>query len=490
MFLEISVYAYKTGVFLTVFSGIHMLLDYTGCYPIRQRVILPQGCLSFLKEHHRHGSICSGVCLKGTVWQPNSAQQVTAPRYVAPCPVILFIHGASADAIGGNKGNHAARADLIYSFCEKVIMNQEALTVIPLIHHLIVSKRNITDGEIKETIREICPLKPTDSDIGLWVELLGNTPGDAVQLHTEQLAFRHTLRQQPEEIAHTAGRLQDFSGFKAHTLHSFIHCLDDHRTGIVGVEGGGFCEFIFLRGQQPLQLIVFVEPSSFVFVKGVRNAAPAHITGKNFLLRSRGGTALPLNLLQGADRLNIHPVLCPRPAYAKVVVGDAEVSGGNPLSRFFLPVRQFVGGGWLSGSFQGGRFRGHFHRGLLNRSIPHKQARVALILAQSVHKEIPVYGYVAPGIRPGVDANVDFPDIFNRAGNVMVMVGKYNMISNGVGGLSLQMCRFQRRWVVGETVQLLQPEAAKQRGGLAPLSGGNGFFVIVVIQNVNLYADR
>ena len=51
-------------------------------------------------------------------------------------------------------------------------------------------------------IRDSC-----HGDVGLGVELLGNTPADGIQLHAVKTAVSHFLRQHTAEIAYTTGRL-------------------------------------------------------------------------------------------------------------------------------------------------------------------------------------------------------------------------------------------------------------------------------------------
>ena len=71
---------------------------------------------------------------------------------------------------------------------------------------LVLPKRNVADGEVK-IAGAVRRLKARDSDVGLGIELLGDAPGDAVQLHAVELAARHALRQQAEKVADTHRRL-------------------------------------------------------------------------------------------------------------------------------------------------------------------------------------------------------------------------------------------------------------------------------------------
>ena len=157
------------------------------------------------------------------------------------------------------------------------------------------------------------------------VELLGDPPGEGIQLHTVELRALHPLRQKAEEVADAAGGLQNVPRPEAHALHRLIHGLDDHGIGVVGVEDGAAGGFIFLWGQQLLEFRVFLGPLLIVRVKRLGHAAPAHIAGEGFLFLGRGKAALRLNLLQGADGRHIILVFGFLAAHAQVIVGDAEV---------------------------------------------------------------------------------------------------------------------------------------------------------------------
>ncbi len=162
-------------------------------------------------------------------------------------------------------------------------MNAEIQLIIGFIPNLILTKRNITHRQIVE-IPPVGGFKPGHGDVGLGIELFCNTPADGIQLHAVQTAVSHFLRQHTEEIAHTAGRLQNVAGLKSHAAHGFINCFDDRRAGVVGVESGTSGSSVFLRSQQLLQLGIFRSPCFLVRVKGICQPAPAHIPRKYFLL--------------------------------------------------------------------------------------------------------------------------------------------------------------------------------------------------------------
>ena len=63
-------------------------------------------------------------------------------------------------------------------------MDQEVILVIPLVRNLKSAKRHIAHGGIKKAVRQICFLKPANSDGRFLIKLLRDASADAVQLHT------------------------------------------------------------------------------------------------------------------------------------------------------------------------------------------------------------------------------------------------------------------------------------------------------------------
>ena len=91
--------------------------------------------------------------------------------------------------------------------------------------------------------------------------------------------------------------------------------------GVKGGEGAGSGRRVFLRIQQGFQLLIV----GAGFLKAVRKAAPAHITGQDFLFFGGGQTFLRFDLLQGADSGGIGRVFLAGGAVAQGVVGDVEI---------------------------------------------------------------------------------------------------------------------------------------------------------------------
>ena len=122
-------------------------------------------------------------------------------------------------------------------------MNEEVVPVIPLILHLELPERDIADCDIKETVRVCGVFKSRDRDILLLIQLLRDTTGDAVKLHTVKAGFAHTLRHKSHKVSDAAGRFQNVAAGKAHIFKCFVDCLDDDGRRIKsrqsGFSGGG-----------------------------------------------------------------------------------------------------------------------------------------------------------------------------------------------------------------------------------------------------------
>ena len=117
-------------------------------------------------------------------------------------------------------------------------MDQKVVLIVFPVQHLITSKRHISYDYIKKAVRQICVLKALSSDGGLLVKLLCDPGGNAVDLHTVNLAVRQTLRFPSDKISRSAAWLQNVPGFQSHVLQRLIHGADDHRRRIKGGQRG------------------------------------------------------------------------------------------------------------------------------------------------------------------------------------------------------------------------------------------------------------
>ena len=169
--------------------------------------------------------------------------------------------------------------------------------VIPLVVEGVAAERDIADGKVEKTVRQLGLLKSLHRNAGILVQLLGDAAREGVQLHAIQTAVLHGLWHQAKEVANAAGGLQDVARVEAHVLHRLIDGLNDSGGRVMGVEGGGFGSLVFLGGQKHFQLGEFLRPLLVVLVKGLRQAAPAHIPGQDFLFLRGGQPSFGFDLL-------------------------------------------------------------------------------------------------------------------------------------------------------------------------------------------------
>ena len=203
-------------------------------------------------------------------------------------------------------------------------MDVEAQLVIGRVVDVVLPEGDIAHSQIVKVPLIGC-FKAVHGDVRFLVELSGNAPGEAVQLHAVQLGPGQGFRQEAEEVADAHGGLQHRPRLKLHVLHRLIHGLDNGGAGVVGVEHRTAGGIVLLGGQQLFQLGVFLGPLRVVRVERLGNTAPAHVAGQNLLLLGCGKTALPLDLLQGADGRHIVLIFGFLTARTQVIVGDVEI---------------------------------------------------------------------------------------------------------------------------------------------------------------------
>ena len=122
------------------------------------------------------------------------------------------------------------------------------MLVIAFIRHLEVAEGDITDGHIKKAVREVCFLKPLDSNGRFLIELLGDAPADGIQFDAVDLGIHQAIRAHADEVADAAGRLQHIAGLEPHVLQGLIHGPDHHGRGVESSQSGLPCCLVFILG--------------------------------------------------------------------------------------------------------------------------------------------------------------------------------------------------------------------------------------------------
>ena len=283
--------------------------------------LLDGSALPLLEEQYVRHDTCAGVALEGISRQPDRAQQVGPGSHILPHGVRLFVHRAT----GGHDGHHAARTHQVDGPCDEVVVNQEVIAVILLVHHLERTEGHVADHHVEEIVREGGLLKALHGYGVLLVELLGDPAGDAVQLHAVHPGDAHALRQHTHEVAHAATRLQDVALPEAHAVQGVIHGTDDRGRRVKGVECGSPRRLVFLRGERRLDLRVFARPLAGIRVERLGDAAPADEAREDFLFLRRRQPVFVLQRFQQIDGVHVGSELRLRPARAEIIVGDAEV---------------------------------------------------------------------------------------------------------------------------------------------------------------------
>ena len=305
-------------------------------HPVRFNV---DGSVTLLQEDDVGHHLRTGVGLERIVGQADRTQQLRPLRDVLTDFGRLFVHRIA----GGHKGDHAAGANLVERLGKKVVVNGKTELVVSPVVDLVLSKGHVANGKVEE-IPSVGGFKACHGNVCLGIELLGDSAGDAVQLHAVEPAAFHALRQHTEEVAHAHAGLQNIAGLEAHVLHRVVNGADNGGAGVVGVEGGGAGGGVFLRGKCGVQLCKFVCPIWLIFIERICQTSPAHIAGEDFLLFRAGLQALKFQLLQKIDCRHIRPELGLCAADAQLIVGDAEVFCVPAKIVLVLLVHGFFGG--------------------------------------------------------------------------------------------------------------------------------------------------
>ena len=177
----------------------------------------------------------------------------------------------------------------------------------------------------------------------LLVQLLGNAPGNAVQLHTVHFGIFHILRQQTHKISHTAAGFQDIAGLEAQIGQPLVHGPDHHRRGVERRKGGFPGGGVFVLGQQGFQLGIM----GVGFLKKLGQTAPAYIFSKDVLFIWCSQTVFGFQLVQQFYGMNIVVEAFNRHTCTQIICADVIVSAvicGNFGMERMGPILRMLGG--------------------------------------------------------------------------------------------------------------------------------------------------
>ena len=177
----------------------------------------------------------------------------------------------------------------------------------------------------------------------------------------------------------------------------------------MGVQGAGTGGGVLIFGEQPFQLCIFLCPTIFSGVKGIRQTAPAHILGKHLLFLSGGTPVFIFQLEQGADGFNVPGIFLLCAALAQMVVRDVEVPG---RFRRSFSIQGFIQG---SGIREGLHFAVNHRRD--GQFVQFLIGKFRLNLLQTVLELLLIDYFVIPRLSlcAGVNANIRFAYIADFA---------------------------------------------------------------------------
>ena len=130
-------------------------------------------------------------------------------------------------------------------------MNLEVQLIIPAVADLILSKRYIADGKVKEVVRQVGFFIPCNLDFCFLVKLLRDTAGQAIQLHAIQLGIVgiELAVPMPEERTNAHTGFQHIAAHAADMLQGAVHGVNHRRRRVKGSQGRFPRSGVFILGQ-------------------------------------------------------------------------------------------------------------------------------------------------------------------------------------------------------------------------------------------------
>ena len=229
---------------------------------------------TFLQEDYICRYLRAGIRLESVVRQTDSAYKVGTFRKVFTDFRVLLIQST----LCCDKSYNAVRRYFIQRFCEKIVVYQEILLVVPLVEHSVISERNVADSGVKIIVGECSFLIPPYLNIRRLIELLCDTSGYAVQFNAVQTAFfTYFFGHNAEKVTYAHSRLQNVTSTETESRQSLINAVYDGRRGVVCVQHRAFCGCVFVLCQRFRKLLMFICPRTVILVKRLRKPSPADI---------------------------------------------------------------------------------------------------------------------------------------------------------------------------------------------------------------------
>ena len=267
------------------------------------RHILLQHGAALLQKQNVGGHLGARVGFKGRVGQAHRADQITARCQITAHLLALFVQRAG----GRDEPHHAAHAQLIHGFYQKIVVDLKMQLIIPSVADLILPERHIADGKVKETVGQVGFFVPCDLDSRFLVQLFGDAPRHTVQLNAVEFGIvgvKFTVPM-PKERPHAHTGFQHVAAHAADAFQSAVHGMNNGGRGVKGGQGRFPRSGIFVLGQKGFQLFVLGVPVVLAGVKGIGQITPAEIPRQNVLFGFGGRRAALLDGFQGLNRFHI-----------------------------------------------------------------------------------------------------------------------------------------------------------------------------------------
>ena len=215
--------------------NIRIILERNNIDPARKRVSVFQIMLTTAKNQDVRRRLGSGLPER-RIRQPDCFDELSATSQLFTSTGIFLVHRIPRC----NSDHETAGANLLRHFQQEVIMNRITM-------NFVIFERHVSNSKIETAFRVRRRLKALDRNIHIWIKLAGNTPGNRIQLHTEQMTFlAYIFRHSAEKIPDATRRLQNISLFETHTGKALKNSGYNSRIGVIGIQNGGASSRVLL----------------------------------------------------------------------------------------------------------------------------------------------------------------------------------------------------------------------------------------------------
>ena len=158
-----------------------------------------------------------------------------------------------------------------------------------LVKKPLVTEGRIAEDDIKISGNNIGVLVASGNDFRFRIEVFGDLRRNRIAFNRSKLCFPFR-RTKAEKIPYSCGRFQNlergcvFAFADAETRKPLVDAANDGFRSIMGILRGTSSLRVLIAGEQRLDFVVLFPPAFVFGIKGLRQAAPAHIAHQRFLL--------------------------------------------------------------------------------------------------------------------------------------------------------------------------------------------------------------